>query len=300
MAQASPGPPAPAVNTALCDADTDDGKMTAADKSRLEAATAAEQQGGRQTEKNASTPSKRGRFTLELVEERRHHYQHTEQQLYVTHANCDLALSPAPSSSLAVITPQQRKFVKKVGRFVVEEDVDVETTTNSESGSGSTARAPSRRRIGRFEVAPHEGSGSVTPSLMVYPVLESRKRRTGHTQKVDKKQQQQQANVSNKSRRSEEALLRSKRPRGDSMPQCIPFSNAASPDVRRVGRFEIEECSRVACTRGSSHHNSSDGDDDTVSFGDIPVVLYTTKVEDRDEKDDEGVEKSQDDLTTGQ
>ncbi|KAF4724040.1 hypothetical protein FOZ63_010984, partial [Perkinsus olseni] len=172
MAQASPGPPAPAVNTALCDDDTDDGKMTAADKSRLEAATAAEQQGGRQTEKNASTPSKRGRFTLELVEERRHHYQHTEQQLYVTHANCDLALSPAPSSSLAVITPQQRKFVKKVGRFVVEEDVDVETTTNSESGSGSTARAPSRRRIGRFEVAPHEGSGSVTPSLMVYPVLE--------------------------------------------------------------------------------------------------------------------------------
>mmetsp|Transcript_20884 Transcript_20884/g.20631 ORF Transcript_20884/g.20631 Transcript_20884/m.20631 type:complete len:119 (+) Transcript_20884:44-400(+) len=101
-----------------------------------------------------------------------------------------------------------------------------------------------------------------------------RKHRGGHSHhKVDRK-----PNAPSKSRRSEGeeyvAEEDSKRPRGDSMPECIPFSNAANADVRRVGRFEIEEfCCTTPCLNGGGAVH------DIASFGDAPVVVYTIEAD---------------------
>ncbi|KAF4666182.1 hypothetical protein FOL47_004225 [Perkinsus chesapeaki] len=82
-----------------------------------------------------------------------------------------------------------------------------------------------------------------------------------------------------------------KRPRADSMPQCIPFSNAASPEVKRVGRFEIEECTCTGCIRHQCHqHSYSSSNDDFAYYGDIPVVLCTKESDNED--DDKGQKPS--------
>ncbi|KAF4666183.1 hypothetical protein FOL47_004226 [Perkinsus chesapeaki] len=124
-----------------------------------------------------STPSRRGRFILELVEKEAHD-QHTEH-LLVTHANCDPSLSPVPSSSCIMVLPPEPTRTKKtisrrVGRFIVE-DIEDRPAESEPSREPDSLCLPSNRRIGRFEVIPHERSGAVTPTLLVYPVLERTK-----------------------------------------------------------------------------------------------------------------------------
>lgn len=118
---------------------------------------------------STSTCLKRGRFTLELVSKT----GHLPHSLAVTHANCDPALSPVPTTVNLFNVPPPKMVVKKVGRFVIEEEISIDTVLPDSPSSSTFTHLSSGRRIGRFEVAPHDGrSGRVTPTLMVYPVLD--------------------------------------------------------------------------------------------------------------------------------
>lgn len=116
---------------------------------------------------STSCCSRRGRFTLELVDRDGQLHQNADQ-LAVTHANCDPSLSPVPTKSVVVDALLPRKVVRKVGRFVIEEFLG---SSNASTDAGIDL--PATHRVGRFEVMTVNGpTGSVTPTLMVYPVLE--------------------------------------------------------------------------------------------------------------------------------